>query len=514
MIQACSQRGLLAAIPFLVSSFMSPSIPAAEPLPDSQIATLQEAGKLSEVEDLIRSQLAAIDPESARAESLRFELERTRRIRLDYRVTESRLWELLQENVEGITRDEFDTWLAEGRFDSKEIDGVRLFVGPSVANLFHRHYDLNPRRLKPLGKTWADFLNSHSEEVREEFAADPNNLLPERHFRIRMQNIVRPNEVPEGEQVRLWMVYPQDFAHQSRVHLETATPAPLFVNAPDYPVRSLYFEQPSRGAEETIFEAVYTLSTRPRLIPIDPALVAAAPQSGPETAWFLREQPPHVQFVPELRELVDSIVGAETNPAIRARLIYDWIATNIRYSFAREYSTLHNISLYCYTNRYGDCGQITLLYMTLCRIAGIPARWQSGWVIYPHYQNLHDWCEIWLAPHGWVPVDPNYGISTESPGFAHLTPEARAALRDFYFGGMDAYRLVINRDHGFPHFPAKQHFRSDTVDFQRGELETAKGNLYFNQFRYRMELEVLDSPGGKALQTSLAQSLMEPGMTR
>jgi hypothetical protein len=195
-------------------------------------------------------------------------------------------------------------------------------------------------------------------------------------------------------------------------------------------------------------------------------------------------------------------------------LIYDWIATNIRYSFAREYSTLHNISLYCYTNRYGDCGQITLLYMTLCRIAGIPARWQSGWVIYPHYQNLHDWCEIWLAPHGWVPVDPNYGISTESPGFAHLTPEARAALRDFYFGGMDAYRLVINRDHGFPHFPAKQHFRSDTVDFQRGELETAKGNLYFNQFRYRMELEVLDSPGGKALQTSLAQSLMEPGMTR
>ena len=65
------------------------------------------------------------------------------------------------------------------------------------------------------------------------------------------------------------------------------------------------------------------------------------------------------------------------------------------------------------------------------------------------------------------------------------------ALRDFYLGGLDGYRIAFNDDFGQPLVPAKQHFRSETVDSQRGEAEWAGGNLYFDQWSYDFQWRVL-----------------------
>ena len=83
--------------------------------------------------------------------------------------------------------------------------------------------------------------------------------------------------------------------------------------------------------------------------------------------------------------LAGRIVGDETNSLRVAKAFYDWIGSNIKYSYAREYSTLTNISDYCLCNRYGDCGQEAMLFITLCRSRGIPARWQTGWDLYPEF---------------------------------------------------------------------------------------------------------------------------------
>ncbi len=152
---------------------------------------------------------------------------------------------------------------------------------------------------------------------------------------------------------------------------------------------------------------------------------------------------------------------------VQAKAFYDWIGTNIQYSFAREYSTLTNISDYCLAHRYGDCGQEALLFITLCRSQAIPARWQSGWNIFPGAKDIHDWTEIYLAPYGWVPVDPWAGIfATQQCGA--LTAAERRELHDFYFGGLDPYRMAANSDHSQPLDPPKRTPRSDDVDFQRG----------------------------------------------
>jgi hypothetical protein len=154
---------------------------------------------------------------------------------------------------------------------------------------------------------------------------------------------------------------------------------------------------------------------------------------------------------------------------------------------------LTNLSDYCLRHRYGDCGQEALLFITLCRCRGIPARWQTGWDIFPGALDIHDWTEIYLAPYGWVPVDPWAGIfaTRYSPA---LRPSERRELRDFYFGGLDFYRMAANSDHSQALEPPKMTMRSDDVDFQRGELETTHTNIYFNHYRYNLNVVDLTQP--------------------
>jgi hypothetical protein len=96
------------------------------------------------------------------------------------------------------------------------------------------------------------------------------------------------------------------------------------------------------------------------------------------------------------------------------------------------------------------------------------------------YWNLHDWGLLYIEPYGWLPMDVTFGRFEES-----------RELEWFYLGGLDAWRLAFNDDYGTPFTPAKRHFRSDTVDSQRGEAEWDGGNLYFEQWKYGFEAELV-----------------------
>ncbi len=212
----------------------------------------------------------------------------------------------------------------------------------------------------------------------------------------------------------------------------------------------------------------------------------------PASRAFTEQRPPHVVRAPALAELAARIAGDDTNPLRVARKLFDWCADNLGYSYAREYSTIDCIPLEVQRTSRGDCGQLTLLYMTLCRLRGIPARWQSGWIIQPGQENLHDWCEIRIEPWGWIPVDVNTAVETNHAD--DLSPDDRNAILDFAFGNLDSYRLVVNRDHGRPLVPPKRSPRSDDVDFQRGEVEwgTPARNVYYDQFSYRLRASVIE----------------------
>ncbi len=68
------------------------------------------------------------------------------------------------------------------------------------------------------------------------------------------------------------------------------------------------------------------------------------------------------------------------------------------YRYQPAYLQLDCIADQCAKTLRGDCGVFALLFITLCRIAGIPARWQSGLAVRPGRVGPHDWAMFYLAP--------------------------------------------------------------------------------------------------------------------
>ena len=459
----------------------------------SDVNTLELHGRFREA--AVALDLALKDPALPPAERARltFERDRLERVKLDYPFSNEALYRALADSVRELTRQEFNQWVREGRFDSREIDGEQRFMASSVSNLYFRYPELDGRRQPP--RSTAELARQRWETcvaIQKAARTEKRPYVLPRRFHATMTVEVQPDVLPAGETVRAWLPVPRRYPFQRDFEL-LATSSPVKALADDSsPIRSLYLEQPARKGAATVFTAEYNYTAFGVWFQVDPALVHACETNDPALRDFLREAP-HVEFTPEMRALSREIVAGETNPASAAKKCFDWIAEHIQYSYAIEYSTIRNISDYCRAHRYGDCGQEALLFITLCRLNGIPARWQSGWNTFPGENTIHDWCEIYLPPYGWMPVDPYMGIFAMRYAQG-VTPEQRALIRDFHFGGLDQYRMAANSDHAQTLDPPKQSLRSDTVDFQRGELEGGGRNIYFNHYSYSLKIDELKTP--------------------
>lgn len=462
----------------------------------SEVRTLAESGELKKAEKLVNNTVATeLGLTREQSRDFRFELVRIERIRKDYWLTEEKLREWLLDKEKGATNysdDMFEKLEDQGFFDFKFIDGEKRYIGASRANLFFRNPNIRSKSDKIEASGWQKLAVDEIEKVKQEY--DPNSVPPARarHFELTYTLTVKPENVEEGEFVECWIPFPHEFAYQKDIELISSSPEVHSIAPPDYPMRSLYFQHTVDSDEPIKFQATWRMTRLPQHTDVVPSLVPIE-NKNPDVAIFTKEQAPHVMFTNELVQLEKKIAGNLQNPAEKARAYYDWMSENITYSYAREYSTLQNISQYVYDNKYGDCGQIALMYITLCRIGGIPARWSSGWNIYPNYVGIHDWAEIYLEPYGWIHVDANWGIYSKAHDqFEGMSEETRAKVADYYFGGIDAYRFTANRNHGIQFTPPKTDFRSDTVDFQRGEVEVNNRNLYYGQFRYDLDVKYLD----------------------
>ena len=427
-------------------------------------------------------------------QQLEFDLDRLERIKQDFPFTKAALFAALKESVKDLTASECEEWVRQGRFDSREIDGKQFFMTDSVRNLYMRYTELEARRLHPKDTTQLekDRLESVTSIKQAALAAKTPYVLPKR-FHITMTVTAKPNAAPAGEIIHAWIPVPRDYPFQSGFELLSTSSPVKHLDDGQSPIRSVYLEQPVEKDKPTEFKVEYEYTAQGVWFDMKPDKVVPVPADDPALKKYMAESP-HVVFTPELRALSQRIVGDETNPYFKAKKCFDWIADNIKYSYAIEYSTIRNISDYCRSKGYGDCGQEAMLFIALCRLNGVPARWQTGWNNFSGDKSNHDWSEIYLAPYGWVPADPYMGIFAMryTPS---LTPEQKRTVRDFYFGGLDQYRMIANSDHSQALTPPKKTIRSDDVDFQRGELEYGNHNIYLNKFRYSLtEKEVKLAP--------------------
>ena len=129
-----------------------------------------------------------------------------------------------------------------------------------------------------------------------------------------------------------------------------------------------------------------------------------------------------------------------------------------------------------------------LAFITLCRCAGIPAKWQSGQCADPDSVGMHDWAMFYVAPYGWMFADCSFGGSAFQAG-----AEER---RNHYFGNLDIYRNVTTNTFMADFEPQSKFFRYDPYDNQRGEVEDSKRGYPRWEVRADMEMISLEEIEG------------------
>lgn len=455
----------------------------------AKAAHLELDGHFLAASNVLDNALAAAPPGPQRKQ-IEFELDRLNRICQDFSLSQDDLFQALQLSVNGLTRKEFEQWVREGRFDSRVIDGQHWFMRSSVSNLYFRYPDLYTRRMDGSDRTNLvnAFLASCRAIKQAALSQGTPYVLPKR-FDMTMTVTANADAVPGGNIIRAWLPVPRNYPYQTNFEIVSSSPVVKELAPADSSIRSAYFEKAALAGKPSDFTLHYRYTRYGVWFDIDPSRVVPFDGKDPAIAVYTREAQ-HVVFTPEMRALSLKIGGGEKNPALLAKKFYDWIGENVHYSYAIEYSTIRNISDYCRSRGYGDCGQEALFFITLCRLNGIPARWQSGWHTFPGVMTIHDWTEIYLAPYGWVPVDPYMSVMAAHYATA-LTVDQRHEIRDFYFGGLDQWRMAANDDHCQTLSPPKNTYRSDNVDFQRAELESGSQNIYFNLFNYSLDVKEL-----------------------
>ena len=446
---------------------------------DANINSLIADGNYAEAEELLQAQI--VDSNAPITSEPAVQLEVLRRTRHDFALTNEQVLAEIKQNVPDATQQDVDRWREAGDLQFRTIDGEPRYFTRAASNLFRFNQEAKRRQVKPEAEKKFNTTALIETLVKLSEASDDPQVYPVQHH-VKYELAVHAGHprVKRGAKVRAWLPFPQEYRQQHDVKLISSNPPEAKMAAKDAPQRSVYFEQTVTDANQAPrFQVEFEFVTSAYCPKLDPAKVRPYDVNSELYREFTAERRPHIVFTPEVQRLAKEIVGEETNPLEKTRRIFRWMSKNVPWCSEMEYSIIPSLSVKGLTARRGDCGVQGTSFITLCRAAGIPARWQSGWQTKPDDWNMHDWSEFYVEPWGWLPADASYGVRE------HADPR----VRDFFCGHMDPYRLIVNLDYGRALEPPKTSFRSEPIDFQRGEIEIDGHNLYFDEWDWKFQVD-------------------------
>ncbi len=441
------------------------------------------AGDFKQLNEMADSLAALFPAEAVQIAQLDSLKEMSHRIALDFPMTGEEIAGRIELLIGACSAEKMKEWEDRGWLEWRMIDGEKRYFNRAASNLklimeHHRKIESDSALIVP-DKT-SLFRMDHAGKV----IAKGGNGKPVYPvgIHIRYSLTVDQDAVPPGEIIRCWLPFPHaSHPRQQEVRLIRTIPSGYHLAPDSVAQRSLYLEQQAVEGMPSRFEMELSYISHAQYFNLKGLTVLPYQKNSPLYRKYTSEEKPHLVFTGEIRKLSESVVAGETDPVEIVRKIFYWIDENIPWAGALEYSTIPDIPGYVIRNRHGDCGMQTLLFMVLARYNGIPVKWQSGWMVPPGGVNLHDWCEVYFEGPGWVPLDMSYG----------RLPSGNPEIRDFYMSGIDAYRMIVNDATGGQFDPPKKYLRSETVDFQRGEVEWKGGNLYFDKWDYDLDIEYL-----------------------
>ena len=420
------------------------------PLPED-IEKAKWCGDLDRAQRLIQKRLESGKLPFSVEKRLEVEREILKRLPQDYIYSEEQGFAILQEHIPDITWEEL-----QSLEDSSAIDWIYLNGKPHFC---HSFYDTLVKVYPEMAQRAGLPPTEESKEKRlldEVIQSMQEKGGAARHIRLRASLRLDDAAFQPGKTVRVHLPVPASAVNMDNIRILSHQPEKAWISPENTPQRTIYFE--CSPTENKPFTVEYEYDSRVTYQRLDPDKVSPI-----QPDFDTQEQAPHIRFTPFIKALYKELSAGETNPLLLARKFYDYCTTVVTYSYMREYFTITQIPEYAGLNQKGDCGVQALLFITLCRCAGIPARWQSGLYVTPYYQGCHDWAQFYIAPYGWLFADPSFGGSAYRAG---------STLRhNHYFGNLDPFRMAANSQFQWEFTPPKFQLRADPYDNQRGEAE-------------------------------------------
>jgi len=195
----------------------------------------------------------------------------------------------------------------------------------------------------------------------------------------------------------------------------------------------------------------------------------------------------------EVAKIADSVKRDKTGILEKARAVYDWVVENThRDPNVKGCGT--GIVERTLAKRSGKCADLSSVYVALARNIGVPSREVFGLRLgKTDNQDItggyHCWAEFYLPGTGWIPVDPSdvrKKMLAENLKLSDVNE-----LREYYFGSVDAYRIVLERGGRWIKLPYSQ--ESTPVNYLMYPYAEINGKAvdYFDpqNFRYSVHFK-------------------------
>ena len=176
---------------------------------------------------------------------------------------------------------------------------------------------------------------------------------------------------------------------------------------------------------------------------------------------FLPESSRDSLYTPELTQRLSSYLApVENTPAVRAlsaRLASQFGHDALGFLEALNRHLFEHIEhetrelgppqapLQTLKSEIGACRDVTVLFMEICRLHGIAARFVSGYQkgeTWRERRYMHAWPEVYLPGGGWRGYDPTHGLAVADehvPVAAAASPDDAAPVEGTYSGDADTH---------------------------------------------------------------------------
>ncbi|GHT10666.1 cysteine protease [Bacteroidia bacterium] len=454
-----------------------------QPVSLAQIDTEETAGNFKQAAYLIDLYIAENDLSEDSVYILNQRKDIMHRIVLDFDKDKDSVIEYIKKYYPDVNDEMLAGWEEKKKLEYKIIEGEKKYFDRAASNLFRLDEAAKARKSEvngPSTDALAETLKVHLPDVTSTLSKTGKTQAAPVNMTVKYAVTLEANAVPDGETVRCWLPFPrEDNRRQSNIKLLAVNDNNYIIAPPQYAHHTVYMEKIAKKDEPLTFSLEFSYTSVAEWFNLKSKDIQPYDVNSDLYKTYTAERSPHIVFTDSIKAISERIVGNETNPFRKMQKIWEWVDATYPWAGAREYSTIKNIPLYVAESGHGDCGQVTLTFLALARYNGIPARWQSGFMMHPNSKNLHDWSEFYIEGIGWVPMDESFGVNFFTDN---------EDVRNFYSNGIDAYRWVVNNDYSRALFPEKIFLRSDDVDFQRGELEWKGGNLYYDKWDYHFDI--------------------------